>query len=70
MAGSVQFLPPQQFDFKKPDKWAKWKRRFKQFLSASRLDKESDTCKVSTLLYCLGDEAEGVLLSTGISEES
>ena len=71
MAGSVPLLqPPQPFDFKRPDEWAKWKRRFEQFLVASALDKDSDERKVSTLLYCLGEEAEGVLSSTGISDES
>jgi len=56
-------------DFKKPDGWAKWKRRFEQFLSASGLDKEDEPRQVSTLLYCLGEEVEGVLASTNISEE-
>ena len=70
MAASIPIQPPQQFDFKKPDEWAKWKRRFEQFLSASGLDKEDDARKVNTLLYCLGEEAEGVLSSTGISDES
>ena len=70
MAASVLIQPPQQFDFKKPDEWAKWKQRFELFLSASGLDKEDDIRKVNTLLYCLGEEAEGVLSSTGISDES
>ena len=70
MAGSIQLQPPQPFDFKKPDEWEKWKRRFEQFLSAAGLEKEDDSRKVSTLLYCLGEEAEGVLSSTDISDES
>ena len=70
MAGSIQLQPPQPFEFKKPDKWEKWKQRFEQFLVASGLEKEDDSRKVSMLLYCLGEEAEGVLLSTNISEES
>ena len=53
---------------KKPDEWIRWKRRFQQFLSASGLDKEEESCQISTLLYCLGDEAEGVLASTNISD--
>ena len=70
MAGSIQLQPPQPFEFKKPDEWEKWKLRFEQFLVASGLEKEDDSRKVSTLLYCLGEEAEGVLSSTNISEES
>jgi len=70
MANTIPLRPPEPFDFKKPDGWAKWKRRFEQFLSASGLDKEDETRQVSTLLYCLGEEAEGVLASTNISEEA
>ena len=70
MAASVLIQPLQQFDFKKPDDWAKWKQRFEQFLSASGLDKEDDARKVNMLLYCLGEEAERVLSSTAISDKS
>ena len=52
---SVPLRPPEKFDFKRPDEWVRWKRRFEQFLSASGLDKEDDARKISTLLYCLGD---------------
>jgi len=70
MANTIPLRPPEPFDFKKPDGWVKWKRRFEQFLSASGLDKEDEARQVSTLLYCLGEEAEGVLASTNISEEA
>ena len=42
---------------------------FEQFLSASRLDKESDERKVSTLLNCLGPDADDVLTSTNIDRK-
>ena len=58
-----------KFDFKKPDEWLKWKRRFEQFLSAPGLDKEEETRQVSTLLYCLGDEAHDIFASTSITDE-
>ena len=70
MAASIQLQPPQPFEFKKPDEWEKWKRRFQQFIAASGLEGEGDERKVSTLLYCLGEEAEGVLSSTGITEDA
>jgi hypothetical protein len=38
----VKLKTPDNFDFSKPDQWSKWKRRFKQFASASGLDKEDD----------------------------
>ena len=63
---TVSFTPPQPFDFKKPDEWEKWKKRFELFLSASGLDKEEETRKVSTLMYCLGEDSEGVLVSMNI----
>ena len=50
-------ITPEKFDFKKLDEWLKWKRRFEQFLSTSGLDKEDKARQVSTLLYCLGEEA-------------
>jgi len=67
---TIRLQPLEPFDFKKPDGWAKWKRCFEQFLSTSGLDKEDEVLQVSTLLYCLGEEAEGVLASTNISEEA
>ena len=70
MALSVPLTPPPPFDFKQPDQWVKWKRRFEQFLSASGLNKEDETRQVSTLMYCLGDDAEGVLASMSITEEA
>ena len=66
---AVPLTPPQPFDFKKPDEWLKWKRRFEQFLSASGLDKDDEARQVSTLMYCLGDDAEGVLASTNIKDD-
>lgn len=66
---TLPLTPPQSFDFKKPNEWVKWRRRFEQFLCASGLDKEDETRQVSTLMYCLGDDAEGVLTSTNISDD-
>ena len=68
-ATNIPINPPDRFDFKKPDEWPRWKRRFEQFKSASGLDKEEEGRQVSTLLYCLGEEAHDVLTSTSISEE-
>ena len=61
--------PPEQFDFKNPDEWPKWKRWFEQYLAASGLDSEGDNRKVSTLLYCMGEEGDAVLTSTNITED-
>ena len=66
---SIKLDPPPQFDFAKPDEWPKSKRRFQQFRRASKLDGESQTRQVETLLYCMGEEAESVLLSTGCTSD-
>jgi hypothetical protein len=60
---------PATFNFSNPDewkRWRRWKRRFEQYRCASGLDKER---QVSTLLYCLGEEGEAVLISTNATEE-
>ena len=58
---SICLQPPSPFDFKTPDEWPRWKRRFEQFRLASDLADESDDRQVSTLLYCMGEEAEDIL---------
>ena len=65
---SVRLQPPSPFAFKTPDEWPRWKRRFEQFRLASGLASESDDRQVSTLLYCMGEEAEDILASTNIDE--
>ena len=59
--------PPLFFDFKMPDEWPRWKRRFEQFRLATGLPAEDDDRQVGTLLYCMGESAEDTLTSTNIS---
>ena len=66
---NIQLKPPECFDFSQPDTWLKWKKRFEQFRVASGLNGEDESRQVSTLLYCLGEEADAVLTSTNIKEE-
>ena len=66
---SVRLQPPSPFSFKEPDAWQKWKRRFEQYRQASGLAEESDERQVSTLLYCMGEDAEETLSSTDISSD-
>ena len=66
---TLQLQPPEPFDFKTPDGWPKRKRRFMQYRDAAGLSTQSDVRQVSTLLYCLGEEANDVLALTEISEE-
>ena len=38
---NIRLEPPEPFDFKTPDEWEKWRRRFEQFRVASGLSGES-----------------------------
>ena len=58
---SLQLQPPEPFDFKSPDSWPKWRHRFQQYQGATDLGEENDARQVSTMLYCLGEEADDVL---------
>ena len=60
---SVHLQPPAAFDFKQPDEWSRWKRWFDQFRLASGLSTEDDKWQVSTLLYCMGENAEEVVVN-------
>ena len=64
---SVRLQPSSPFDFRTPDEWPRWKRQFEQFRQASGLTAEEDSRQISTLLYCMGDNAEDTLTSTDIS---
>ena len=65
----LQLKPPDPFDFKAPDDWPRWRRRYEQFHVASGLMDADEKQQVSTLLYCVGEEAESVLSSTGVTAD-
>ena len=65
----LRLQPPEPFDFRHPDDWTRWHRRFEQFRTASGLADEGDARQVSMLLYCMGQEADDVLMTTGITTE-
>ena len=65
---SLRLEVPENFDFRSPDDWPRWKKRFEQFCLGSGLAGEDEERQTSTLLYCLGGEAEDVLGSTNITE--
>ena len=60
---------PDQFNFRTPDDWPRWLRRFQQYRVASGLATAEEAQQISTLLYAMGEEAEEVLKSTGATEE-
>ncbi|XP_062512805.1 uncharacterized protein K02A2.6-like [Corticium candelabrum] len=68
--GLIRLEPPGPFNFRQPDDWPRWKRRFTQFRIASGLADADEVRQVSTLLYCMGEDVEGVLTSTNITEDN
>ena len=60
MASYRLYLPP-PFVFKCPDNGPKWKCLFQPFKLASGLNTEENAKKVSTRLYCMGEDAEDTL---------
>ena len=64
------YLPlpaPSNFNLATPNQWAKWKQRFELFRKATGLSEAEEARQVSTLLYCLGEDAASIL--TNISAE-
>ena len=65
----LRLEPPEAFNFKQPDEWPNWRRRFEQYGVASGLSEEGELRQVSASLYCMGKEARDVLTSTNITNE-
>ena len=69
MAATYQVTPPEQFTFSRPQEWPKWIRRFERFRNATGLATKEETVQVNTLIYTMGDEADDIFRSFGLSEE-
>ena len=69
MATSYQIAAPESFDCSNSDEWPRWVRRFERFRTASGLISKSEESQVNTLLYSMGDAADDILLSFGLSAE-
>ena len=65
----LRLQPPSAFNFRTPDEWPRWRKRFEQFRLASGLSDDGDAKQISTLLYCMGEDAEDTLSSTNITAE-
>ena len=68
MAALYQVAPPEPFTFSRPEEWTRWSRRFERFRQASGLKEKDDEAQVNTLIYSMGDEADDILRSFGLSE--
>ena len=69
MSNPIPLLPPEKFDFAHPDTWPRWLKRFERYRVASGLTGRGDSVQISTLMYAMGEEAEDILASFGLSEE-
>ena len=67
---TMNLQPPVPFCFHNTDEWPKWEGWFEQYRQASELADKGDECQVSTLLHCLGDDAEDILDTTRITSEN
>ena len=65
---SFQILPPEKFDFSQLEQWPRWYRRFERFRQASGLTSKSEENQVNTLIYTMGDEADDILYSFGLTK--
>ena len=65
----IRLQPPDSFNLCNPDDWPWWKQRFVQLRDASGLGEQAGSKQVNTLLYCLREEVESVLTSTGATAE-
>ena len=66
---SYQVPLPKPFNFATPEEWPKWIQRFERFRQASGLNEKSSANQVNTLVYTMGDIADDILSSFGLSEE-
>ena len=68
MSASYQISPPDRFDFSQPDEWPRWARRFERFCQASGLAEKAEESQVSTLVYAMGNKADDILGSMGLTD--
>ena len=69
IAATYQVQPPEQFNFSYPGEWPKWARRFERFRKALGLADNDEESQANTLVYAMGDEADDILRSFGLSAD-
>ncbi|KAK3107078.1 hypothetical protein FSP39_006562 [Pinctada imbricata] len=66
---TFQVATPEKFDFRKPETWQKWIKRFERFRTASELSEKIEEAQVNTLSYSMGPESDEVLSSLKLSAD-
>ncbi|UYV70775.1 K02A2.6-like, partial [Cordylochernes scorpioides] len=69
MAQKYNCVAPEPFNFSNPGDWPKWIRRFERFRQASGLINNPENEQVNMLVYCMGDNADDILLSCKIASD-
>lgn len=59
--------PPENFDFSDFANWPNWIRRFERFRIAAGLDSKNEDYQVNSLVYAMGDKADDILATLGLS---
>lgn len=62
-----KFNPPENFSFNRPTEWPEWKQRFTRFQIATKLTEEDEEIQISSLIYAMGPQAEGIFKSFAFS---
>ncbi|GBO20528.1 Uncharacterized protein K02A2.6 [Araneus ventricosus] len=65
---ALHINPPENFTFTTPCNWSKWKMRFERYRIASGLSTKTGNEQVNSLLYIMGEQAEDIFSSFGLSE--
>ena len=65
---NYQVPPPEKFSFK-PEDWTRWIRRFERFRKATGLDQKRGENQVNTLVYSMGEEADDIMVSFGLTTD-
>ena len=65
---NYQVPPPDKFSFK-PEDWTRWIRRLERFRKATGLDQKSGENQVNTLVYSMGEEADDIMVSFGLTAD-
>ena len=65
---SVSALPIEPFKFAHAEEWPKWIKRFERFRTVTGLNEKSETLQIDALVFYMGEQAEDVITSLGLSE--
>ena len=68
LVANYQVPPPEKFSFK-PEDWTRWIRRFEKFRKATGLDQKSGENQVNTLVYSMGEAADDIMVSFGLTTD-